>query len=254
MIDLTVILNVFKRNYLDEQISSILEQSDIPKEIWIIQLGNYIDITPVLNKYPDIKYIRSSVDIKYFGRFSLAKFISTEYCLILDDDIIPSNNWIRLSINHCAKLNAIICSNGRIIPPNDLYPEIPKYNGYLQKFFIGDALNSKFNYCAKDVIVDYPCSSYFFKKEWLKYFWGIEPFTLDIGEDIHLAASCKVLGNINTVVPIQDSRFNSGNIKPEYSVDEFASWKKPEFPQKRMKVLNHLIHHQRWRPLLWTEK
>jgi hypothetical protein len=254
MIDLTIILNIFKRNYLEEQISSILSQSALPKEIWIIQMSNHVDITPILKRYPHLKYIQSFVDIKYFGRFSLAKFISTRYCLVLDDDIIPSKHWINLSVENCEKFNAIICSNGRIIPPDDLYPEIPKYNGYLEKYFIGDALSSDFNYCPTNVTVDYPCSSYFFKKDWLKYFWALEPYTLDIGEDIHLAASCKILGNIITVVPTQDSLFNSGNIRPEYSSDEFASWKKSEFSNMRMKVLKHLIHEERWNPILWIEK
>ncbi|WKN29778.1 hypothetical protein PZB74_12455 [Porifericola rhodea] len=70
-------------------------------------------------------------------------------------------------------------------------------------------------------------------------------------KDIHLSASCKICNNIQTIVPRQTSIENSGNLKPEYSFDKHASWKKKGFNEQRAGVLQYLIHKKGWKPVLW---
>jgi hypothetical protein len=253
-VSVTVILNIFRRNYLDEQLAAIREQTVTPEDIWIIQLGNYLSPQALLVEFPDIKYIHSTLDIKYFGRYSLARFAKTKYCFIIDDDVIPASSWIETCISICEEYEAIVCSNGRLIPPNDFTPEVAKDDTHFAKYFIGDAMFTPFNYSERLSLVDYPSSSYFFKTKWLNYFWGIKPYTLECGEDIHLAASCMVRGQVPVVVPQQRNAGESGNITPQYSNDEHASYKRPDFVALRKQILEYLIKKKKWTPLLWRDR
>lgn len=147
----------------------------------------------------------------------------------------------------------MIQSNGRIIPSDDFIPELPKDRFHTQKYFIGDSPTlDGINICTSDTIVDYGCSSFFFKTEWQKYFWKIWPCTFQTGEDIHLSGTCKIGANIPTIVPKQESVENSGNLMPFYSIDEHASWKHKKFIFERKRVFEYLIRENKWNPLLWV--
>ncbi|WP_171036630.1 glycosyltransferase family 2 protein [Dyadobacter sediminis] len=250
--DLTVILTVWKRNHLREQIEVLLAQTVLPKHIWVIQCMQHVSITDVLKEFPDIKYFRSDEDLKYFSRFSIGIHVRTEFTWILDDDIIPSFNWIEKCIHTSREYNSIVSSNGRIIPKNDFYPERLKGPNYINQFFIGDSKSGdSVNLCEVDTVIDFPCSSYFFRTEWIRHFWEIWPVTFETAEDIHFAASCKIKGGISCIVPQQTSRNDTGNLRPSYSLDEHASWKRDGFSEIRSNVIRHFIEHQGWKPLLW---
>jgi hypothetical protein len=123
----------------------------------------------------------------------------------------------------------------------------------VEKYIIGDSPSlDLINVCHEDTVVDYGCSSYFFKSEWLRYFWQIWPHTLQTGEDMHLSATCKILGNISTVVPRQHSARDSGNVTPAYSDDQHASCNKPGFIETRSYVIQYLVEKMNWRPILWS--
>ena len=250
--DVTIILTVWKRNHLQEQLKALAAQTVLPKHIWVTQCMNHVSVRDVLNDYPQVKYFHSEEDLKYFYRFSIGIHVRSEFTWVLDDDIIPAPSWISKCLRACRKYNAIVSSNGRLIPNGDLYPERVKGIDYMKRFFIGDSRTQhSVNLCDTDTLIDFPCSSYFFRTEWLKYFWRIWPVTLETAEDIHFAASCKILGNIPTVVPQQLSEADSGNVKPTYSLDEYASWKKGGFIETRAEVIRYFIQKQKWRPLLW---
>ncbi len=251
--DVTVILTVWKRNNLDEQITALLNQTLLPANIWILHYSNHVSVSERLKNYSFVDYFYAAINLKYFGRHTLAQHSSTEYTWILDDDIIPSRTWIETCIKTCELKTAIVCSNGRIIPPNDFSPELPKDSGYMDKYFVGDSKSmNSINLCEKETLVDYGCSSFFFRTIWRKYFWSIWPYTFQTGEDMHLSASCKIRDNISTIIPQQKSLEDSGNLKPVYSVDEYASWKKPGFVEQRARVLKYLIEENSWTPILWS--
>lgn len=247
--EITVIITMWKRNHLEEQLHALLNQSEKPKHIWIIQCGNHINLSKTLNKYPEVKLIHSEIDLKYFARFSVALFVETKYIFVIDDDVIPSSTWLENCRSTCENYNMIVASAGRIIPKNDFQPE--RMNN-VQKYFIGDIdTRVEFNTCLENKIVDFGCNSWFFKTDWIKSFWNISPFTLDTAEDIHLSAVCKIILNISTIVPCQTNGFDTGNLKIKYGRDELASWHKPGFLQKREIVLRYLIEQKGWKPILW---
>ncbi|KAA0988754.1 glycosyltransferase family 2 protein [Dyadobacter aurulentus] len=250
--DVTVILTVWKRNHLKEQIEALLAQTSPPAHIWVIQCMQHVSIKEVLREYPQVKFFQSDEDLKYFSRFSIGIHVRSEFTWVLDDDIIPASGWIDKCISTCRRYNAIVSSNGRIIPRDDFHPEKVKGADYTQRYFIGDSTSrDSVNLCDRDSRIDFPCSSYFFKTEWLKYFWGIWPLTLETAEDIHFAATCQILGGISVMVPRQLSESDSGNVKPAYSLDEHASWKRWGFSETRAEVIRCFITEKGWKPLLW---
>lgn len=253
--DISVILNIWKRNYLEEQLEALSKQTIQPAQIWILHSENHMPKPSLLKKHSSIHYINSSFNLKYFWRFSIPHHIKNRYTWVLDDDIIPGKYWIEMCLDACEKYNAIIAGNGRVIEPDNFFPEKVIDHEYWEKYFIGDCRSDQVhNFCPKDTFVDYGCSSFFFKTTWLNHFWSIEPLTLETGEDMHLSATCNIRGRIPTIVPKQTSKHESSNLKPEYSIDENASWKQSNFLTERSRVLKYLIEEKNWKPLLWKQE
>jgi hypothetical protein len=255
--DITVVITLWKRNYLRLQLDSIINQSVRPSEIWIIQCEHHIEIDEILNEfrpmYSNFVVIKSDTNLKYFFRFSVALMCTSTYLLMLDDDIIPCKDWLRICIAKCNEYDAVISCTGRIIPLNDMYPETIKDSNY-KDLLIGDCFNDEaFNYCENDTQVDFGCNSYFIKRLWLHEFWSIAPYTFESGEDIHLSASLMIKMKIPTIVPKQLSRYDSGNLVKEYGKDEFASWTKPGFFEIRKGIFENFINQMGWQPLKWKK-
>lgn len=122
--NVTVILTIWKRDHLEEQMKALLGQTIKPSEICIYHCLDYISITKeFFQKYPMVKYQKNSHDFGYFGRFSLGLHATNKYLYILDDDVIPSPRWLETCLNLCEQHNAIISSSGRVILKKDYYPE-----------------------------------------------------------------------------------------------------------------------------------
>ncbi|GAB3640257.1 glycosyltransferase [Spirosoma arcticum] len=249
--EVTVILTVWKRNRLEEQLTSLFAQTEKPYQVWVYQCGNYVNIESVLKRYPEIEFVHSTVNFKYFGRFSLAQFIRSKYVWILDDDVIPSRGWLANSRLKCEVENAIISSAGRIIPDGDYLPERMQN---VKQYFFGDVpANLVYNFCREDTEVDFGCNSWLFKTDWIKAFWQISPYTLETAEDIHLSATCKLKLGIRTIVPQQTDEQTTGNLNVLYGRDAFASWMKPGFQASREGVIRYFIEQMGWQPLLWSK-
>jgi hypothetical protein len=228
-------------------------QTQSPTKIWIYHCGDYVKPNFPLANVDSISCQHNSADLGYFGRFSLGLLIKTPYLFIVDDDVIPSGNWLEKCLELCNKYDAIISSAGRIIPVDDYRPENFKYPGYLLKHFYGDGENPQLssNQCNADTSVDFGCNSWFLKTAWLRYFWSVKPFSFNIGEDIHLSASCKTKGGIQTMCPKQDVTDVCGNLKRHYGNDYLASWRKDGFIPEREKVLRYWIDDCGWKPKQW---
>lgn len=256
--DITVIITVWKRRYLSRQLESIINQVVPPKQIWILQNEEHVEIGKIIGKFqitfPNILVVNSQLNLKYFGRYALAYNVKTEYLMIIDDDVIPGMNWLRTCIEKCEQYQAIIACSGRIIRPNNFQPErvFPSEHEVLRNYFIGDCYNQKsYNFAPKDTQVDYGCNSYFLKADWLQYFWRIWPCTFDSGEDIHLSASLLLGKGVKTIVPEQTVIQNTGNLEKAYGSDIHASWLKSDFIDIRQKVFEYFIREKRWTPILW---
>ncbi len=255
--EITVIITVWKRTYLDEQLKSLVQQSVPPRYIWILQNENHVDIGPVVAQYaavfPGISVIRSGFNLKFFGRFSICSHVTTEYVLVIDDDVIPSRNWLATCLEKCARYNAVISCTGRIIKPAGFRPEDCDERER-EMYFIGDNQSAdENNFIPEDTWVDYGCNSYFFRAEWIQFFWSVWPVTFLSGEDIHLSASLMITRGIATLVPQQLSGETTGNLRKFYSQDAVSTWRNSDFLNIRQTVFEFLIKEKGWQPRLWKE-
>jgi hypothetical protein len=257
-VDVTVMINVWKRTHLEEQLFHLLSQTVFPTEIWILHYEKHVEIENIVAAYkevfPFIQVLRSDKNLKYFGRFTIAVNVPTTYTWIIDDDVVPGMNWLGNAVVKCEKYNSIISCTGRIIPKNNFRPEKSWLGGHF-KYFVGDQQPGEMaNFCEQDTEVDYACNSYFFKSEWIRAFWSVWPLNFLSGEDIHLSASCKIKLGVRTMVMEQVSGDDSGNIKRPYGWDDNASWKQSNFIDVREDILRYHIKENKWTPLLWGDQ
>lgn len=251
MKQISVILTLWKRTHIQEQLEALSAQTLQPAEVWIYHCCNHVRLTNEFFKhYPYVQYQHNSSDLGYFGRFSLGMYAKSPYLCILDDDVIPSAGWLERCIQLSHQHNAIISPSGRLIPKNDYAPERLNGEGKLQRYFVGDAAATTSNECPQDTFVDFGCSSWFMQTDWLDYFWWLKPRALSMGEDMHLSAACMLKAGIRTMVPQQGGQV-SGNVKRAYGHDNLASWKQSDFIKKRTAALHYLIDECGWRPMLW---
>ena len=205
-----------------------------------------MDVSAYLKKYPFLERQHSTMNLKYFGRFTLAQHVTSAYTWVLDDDTMPSKKWIDVCLRTVEAYNAIVSSAGRILIPNVNADGTPGHHPIRQEC-IGNL--DRFNHCPEDTVVDFGCNSWFFRTEWLKYFWGTWPYTFQNGEDIHLSATCNIAAGIRTVVPRQPDVDSSGSMNNDYCIDEHASWKKDGFYDQRVSIMKHFIRERGWKPL-----
>lgn len=253
---ITAVITLWKRNYLEEQLESLLTQTHPPEQIVLLQNeAGAMDIGPVVDtfrkRHPGIICIKSDVNLKYFVRFTIGSLLQTEYLLFIDDDIIPGRRWLELCVEKSRQYNAVIAPSGRLIPKDSFRPEKMFIFRRTEKYMIGDASYTEENLAPRDTHVDYGCNSYFIRSEWIRHFWAVWPHTLQSGEDIHLSASLMIGGAIPTVVPQQTSAETSGNLRRTYGGDVHASWRHKDFISTREQVFRYLILEKNWRPILW---
>ncbi len=246
MEEITVILTIWKRDHLEEQIESLLSQTYPPSQIWVYHCCNFVKSrASKFKKYANIKYFRLNQDLGYFGRFMIGLQVKTTYLYILDDDVIPSRNWIENSLALSKKYNAIISSSGRRLG-KDFRPEDTFRKENVKDLFVGDASSSSYNFCTEDTFVTFGCNSWFVRSEWLHYFWSLRPFSLETGEDIHLSATCAIKASIRTLIPKQDGIITCGNVRKFYGFDDVASWKHKDFITKREKIISYFVITHGW--------
>jgi hypothetical protein len=241
---ITIIIAVWKGEYLDQQLKSLVEQSVMPTCIWVLQHGHDLDVRAVVGCYsvefPFIYVIHSGFNLARFGRFSLCSHVETEYILVIDDDVVPSRSWLEICLEKCRKYNAVISCTGRIVRPQHFRPGEH-----------GDDTQAKYeyNYQPEDRQVDYGCKSYFIRAEWMRYFWSVWPITLLSGEDIHLSASLSVSKSIRTFVPQQLSEYTSGNLLGNYCQNELLPCRRTDLQGMRQIVFDFFIKEKKWRLL-----
>jgi hypothetical protein len=261
--DITVIITIWKRNYLEEQLESLLQQTLLPVNVFVLQNERHQDVEEIISRYKqhftNLALVRSDHNFKYFFRFSIAALSETTYTFLIDDDVIPGKKWLETCVEKCKQYNAVIACSGRVIPAADYRMEDwEKFDeAVLPGYFIGNYNTDQtitYNFCEKDTMVDYGCNSYFFKTAWIRHFWSVWPCTYASGEDIHLSASLKIAAGINTYVPAQLNEETSGNLRKAYGTDAVASWVQPGFVSIRESIFRHLIDEKSWTPILWPQK
>lgn len=204
-----VVLTQYKRNNLEKQLQSLHSQTTRPDYLVVFQNENHIDLENLKSKYEFI-HIKSDYNTKYFGRFAACFTFPVEYCIIMDDDIIPGENCVCNYIDQCKNMNAIIGGNGRM-----------GYSNVSRLYHPPDV-----GIRSQPTLADFVGHLWCFKKEWLHYMFGIKPYTYDTGEDMHFCYSAKVLGNIACFVGKQDKIDDECDLsKNRLANDEHSSYK-----------------------------
>ena len=163
---LLVILNYYKRNNLENQLNSYIINS---KTRYYVFSNEQHDIH-LKEKYNFI-HVKNSYNTKFFGRFTYCLNFDVEYCIIMDDDIIPGRNCFNNYLQQCKEYNAIIGGNGRIAFNNNF-----KDLKYPQELGIRN----------KALKVDFVGHLWCVKQEFIRTMLSIKPFTYDTGEDMHI--------------------------------------------------------------------
>jgi len=186
--DVSVILNVYKRpETLELQINSILNQTYKIKPENIHVWYNKSDVIQNLPKNEQIKTYNCNWNTKFFGRFTIPLLLDTEFIAMFDDDMLPGSRWIENCIDSIEKVNGIMGGSGVILDKKAYFPNHKVgWNG----------LHSN-----KIERVDLVGHAWFYRREWIKYFWMNKPYNMNNGEDIHFSYMCQKYENINTFVP-----------------------------------------------------
>ena len=174
-----VVLQVFKRNTLQEQLEAAAHQTLLPRTVLVLQNAHYVDVSSTIehfhSKHPkiEIQHIASSKNLRFHGRFYMAYMMKETYVSIWDDDVIPQSEWLQ----HCVELskyhgNALVGANGRTF--------VNIGNKMKQGEFPGRN--------------DFVGHTWILPREFLKYYLESEMLSLHTGEDIQLSFALQKVG------------------------------------------------------------
>ena len=223
MNNISVILNGYKRgNCLNEQLEAIKSQSIPASEIFLWynhpETGevNY----DIIEKIPTAL---SNINMGVWARFAYALNCKSEYICIFDDDIVPGKLWFENCITTIKKVNGLIGAVGLLY----ISPNPPCNSSYYERY-------SRFGWVdggQTDIIqqVDLVGHAWFFKREWLSYFWRElpDPKYFTCGEDMHFSYMLQKYAGIKTYVPPHPNINKElwGNIiGPRYATDSNSMW------------------------------
>ena len=115
-----VVLQVYKRNSLEFQLDTILQQTLVPSSVIVLQNGFHVDVSKTIQDYREkyrhieLQHIASSKNLRYHGRFHMAYMMKEDYVSVWDDDMLPKSQWLQYSIEYSRKNNnALVGANGR---------------------------------------------------------------------------------------------------------------------------------------------
>ena len=232
MYEVSVVLTVYKRNHLEEQIQRINAQTGVNvKEIFVFQNESHVDVSDIVEKY-GVKHIHNkNVNTKFHGRFCIPLWYESEYWAIFDDDTMSNTGWLNHAIGTSEKYDgAIVGANGRWA------------NG---RRGIGDGAVVQ-----SDTDVDIVGHSWVFPRERIYTMFRDPPYTLDNAEDIHFCCAAKLYDGVKIIVPKQTPYDMSvwADVKPGLGTDEHATWKKPEHNGLRDGAYKYWMN-KGWKPL-----
>jgi hypothetical protein len=214
----TVILNGYRRpQALREQYDAIKNQTH--KDIQIMFWGNYNEAT--FNLFPS-EILSQCItafcneNLGVWARFAFALNANTKYICMIDDDTMPGKKWIEHCLNVSQVTNGLIGGRGVRFTDSD-YANYPgcKYEGV-----------GKGNKETKRV--DIIGHSWFFEKDWLRFYWLDMPNVqlLSGGEDMHFSYVLQKRLGLYSYIPPQpedDSDFWASTNPSKYGEDMVAT-------------------------------
>lgn len=243
---ISVILTAWCRpNLLEEQLERILNQTIPPHEIvlWYNKPPNklkFIERKQMVSFKNDhfLKKIICDYNFGIIPRFSLACCMEGEYVCIFDDDTMPGERWLENCLNYVDSQRVICGTIGLryLSTKSELKIEKPRMGW--------EAMNTSLEY------VDLVGHSWFFRREWAKYFWDEEALLRNFGEDIHFCAMLQRHG-IGAACPPHPKNNISlwGSVKPDLGVDKVAISCSSDKSKELWQVVNYEINRG-YKPIL----
>lgn len=229
---LSVILNQWRRPYLEMQLQHIYAQTTFGREfdehnVYVYQNESHVDIEPLRARYKFQHVHCKDNNFKYFGRFTLPLILDTEYVTVIDDDTMPGPRWFQNCLEHMVGENCVLIPEGRIITKLQPFEDI----GVMCQ----DARAEKQR-------VDFGMKGWFFRRDLIKTFWQYTPHMLDTGEDIHLCAVARLYAGLKTYIPKCPTIDDCGDLYYQLGTDDMASYKiYASHDSNRSKIVAHWL-------------
>lgn len=229
----SVILTVYKRNHLEEQIQRILDQKDVNlHNIFVYQNESHVDVRDIVEKFNRVCHIHNkNVNTKFHGRFTVPLWSPSEYWAIFDDDTMPNNTWLSYAHQKSVEYNgAIIGANGRWAEKNG---------------GVGDGQT-----VSEDTEVDIVGHCWVFPQERIYTMFRDPAYTLQNAEDIHFCCAAKLYDGVKSIVPrlTPYDMSNWPDTKNSLGHDEHATYKNPDHGDLRGKCYEYW-KKKGWEPL-----
>ena len=215
---ISVILTAWLRpQYLEEQVERLLSQTIPPHDITLWYNAppkrfGFVERKQLI-RFKNDQYVKKIICDYNFGiipRFTLASCMEGDYVCIFDDDTMPGESWFENCMNYVDS-NKVLCGTIglRYLSKTELKTEKPRMGW--------EGMNRDIEF------VDLVGHSWFFRREWAKYFWDEEPISRTFGEDIHFCAMLQRHGIRSACPPHpQNNKSLWGSVKPERGVDKVA--------------------------------
>ena len=213
---ITCIINCYKRwDGLSDIVNALERQSLPPKEIHI--LFNTLPppelVNELRNKASTTNIVCSDKNLGVWNRFAYALNIKTEYICIFDDDTVPGEKWLENCNNSMIEREGLYGTVGLRLYDKDCYMN-----------------HRRFGWPSPNVEteeVDLVGHSWFFKREWLPFYWRDLPPAHGydfMGEDMHMSFAIQKYLKLPTLVPPHPSDNHSlwGSIASSRGVDSHA--------------------------------
>ena len=214
---ITVILTVYRRKHLYEQLMAACRQTLTPHEIIVLQNEHHMEIMSTIEQVKKqfnsiiIHTITTTKNMKFHGRFLLPFLIQTDYTSIWDDDIVPGTKWLERAVNTSrATGNSLVGANGR-----NIY-KISNFNTIQHN--VGDICP------IAEQQVDFVGHSWIFPTDFIQVLWKFRWLTFETGEDMQFAFALQQHG-IKSYVAKQENNDVCAH-KKNYGSDSVASYKK----------------------------
>ena len=209
-----VVLQVFKRNTLIQQLEAAANQTLLPQTVLVLQNAHYIDVSSTIEhfraKYTkiEVQHIASSKNLRFHGRFYMAYMMKETYVSVWDDDVIPQSEWLQYCVEFSKSHgNALIGANGRTFVS------------------IGEKMKQR-EFTGRN---DFVGHTWTLPREFLKYYLESEMLSLHTGEDIQLSFALQKVG-IESWKPPLGKKKRAGNLSN--APNKFASYVQNQSPRE----------------------
>lgn len=218
------ILSAFQRPYLEEQIKCIKNQTQ-KSDILVWQNRKIIDVEELCKREGVLHTCNMNWSTRYHGRFLMPMFFPHDYCLIIDDDLMPGERAIEESLRVCQKHKdqAILGSAGYDILGFDDHHIIRKL------YKSGEELH-----------VDFIGQSWFFRSYLVKHLWSEVRHSYVTGEDMEFSRACSRHGIRSLMHAPKNPSLRFSGVA-DYGDDEHASYKKSWHHKARKKFAMELL-------------